>query len=271
MKAVLVFDADNTLWDTDSIFRSAQTALLQILSKSGFVDEPETHVETLRVLDRELFRRMGRFEYNFKVLSKAATYYFAYRLHPDEAVNKAVCTAEEDSCELAGVINDAYSAYEKCLMDIPELYPDTELVLSSISVLRKLRRSLATVLLSEGEPKRLHRILEFHKIGEKFFDNVVVEETKSLKAFEKAKCAGLEYLDNARSIEETILIIVGDSLRRDIKFGNQLGFVTVYKPAPFMGKEEPQELDENPTYTINRLAELPSLLENMGFPIHISV
>jgi FMN phosphatase YigB (HAD superfamily) len=71
MKAVLIFDADNTLWDTDSVFRSAQLSLLRTLQKFHLLSDPEEHLSTLRTIDRELFEQMGRFEYDFKVLSIA--------------------------------------------------------------------------------------------------------------------------------------------------------------------------------------------------------
>lgn len=46
MKFVLLFDADNTLWDTEY----------------NLVTEPESQLDILRKLDRKLFNTMGRFE-----------------------------------------------------------------------------------------------------------------------------------------------------------------------------------------------------------------
>lgn len=268
IEAVLIFDADNTLWDTDSVFRSAQLALLEILAKYGLLTDPESQLETLRMLDRELFSKMGRFEYDFKVLSAALAYYYYKQLPLKDAVHKAISDSKEGYCyQLAVVIDDACHAFKQGLSGIPNLYSDTEAMLSSICALRASKNPVATVLLSEGEPGRLKLILEAHKIVRRgFFDDIIIERTKSKEIFERAKQSGLKHLHKRGDSAQTLFFLIGDSLKRDIKFGNQLGFVTVYKPSPFMGREEPRELDERPCYTIQKLAELPSLLNSLGFP-----
>lgn len=269
MKAVLIFDADNTLWDTDSVFRSAQLALLETLAKDGLLTDPESQLETLRMLDRELFSQMGRFEYDFKVLSAALAYYYSRQLLLKDAVYQAISDMKKGYCsQLAVVIDDACHAFKQGLSGIPNLYPGTEAMLSYISALRASENPVATVLLSEGEPERLKRILKAHQIVRRgFFDDIIIEKTKSKETFERAKQSGLKHLRKAGDSTQTLFFLVGDSLKRDIKFGNQLGFVTVYKPSPFMGREEPRELDERPCYIIQNLGELPSLLNSLGLPL----
>ena len=68
MNSIIVFDADNTLWDTDGVFKNAQKALLQKLADADLLADPDSEISKLRAVDRQLFARMGRFEYNFKAL-----------------------------------------------------------------------------------------------------------------------------------------------------------------------------------------------------------
>lgn len=270
MKFILVFDADNTLWDTDSIFRLAQLSLLEKLAKYNLVTEPESRLDILRKLDRKLFNEMGRFEYNFKVLALALIYYCYHSFSVDNSVYQAIADIKEDkNSEFNAAINDAYNAFQEGLKKIPKLYPDTEDTLQSFSPLRSKKNVLVTILLSEGEPRRLKRILKDQKICSNLFDEIVVKKEKNREIFENAKRMGLKYFTNKREMENTLLIAVGDSLKRDIKFGNQAGFITVYKPSPFMGKEEPCELDEKPCYTIQTLKELPPLLKSLGLPVKL--
>jgi FMN phosphatase YigB (HAD superfamily) len=62
-------------------------------------------------------------------------------------------------------------------------------------------------------------------------------------------------------------IVVGDSLHRDIVFGNQAGMITVYKPSTYLGMEIPQAPEEKPFAVINTLADLPALLRRLDVQV----
>jgi ribonucleotide monophosphatase NagD (HAD superfamily) len=95
---------------------------------------------------------------------------------------------------------------------------------------------------------------------------------KSKETFEQAKEIGLQLLSQTTGVKETAFVLIGDSLHRDIKFGNQAGFITVYKPSAFEGFETPNTSDEQPCYTIKSLEELPSILrEDLGLMIQTLV
>lgn len=174
---------------------------------------------------------------------------------------------EDTNSKFYIAINDAYHAFQQGLKKIPKLYPDVEKTLYSFCPLRAEQNVLVTILLSEGEPIRLKRILKKQKINSNLFDVIVVKKNREF--FENAKQIGLKHFGCYRESEPTHLIAVGDSLKRDIKFSNQAGFITVYKPSPFMGKEEPCELDEKPCYTIQTLKELSPLLKSLGLPVKL--
>jgi putative hydrolase of the HAD superfamily len=261
----MIFDADNTLWDTDSVFRSAQSAILRKLAEAGLVTNPESRLEALRLLDQELTKQLRNFEYDFTVLALAAAYYFSTpSLTLKSAVHKAL-TREEGKIDpkLAIAITEAYESFKDALFKIPKLYPDAEEVLRSINDLKTHGNAIATILLSEGDPARLERILRAHKIRERaFFDEIIIGP-KSKQTFERAKIAGQKHLPRVRPPKSTLVIVTGDSLHRDIKFGNEIGAITVYKPSPFKGDEEPHERNERPNYRISKLSELIAILKSL--------
>lgn len=268
MSAVLVFDADNTLWDTNDVFRRAQLDLLGVLAKEGLMADSESQLDTLRELDRELISRLGSFEYEFRLLSAAVTHFYYHELTPEEAVRRAVSSMSGgDDGRLSRLIDDSYHAYEEALRRIPRLYPDTEEVLSLVQKSRSEKNLIVTVIFSDGKPSRLERILRAHGIrGRGLFDEIVIGR-KSKEAFEKTKELGARHLPNYGADKELLFVMTGDSLKRDIKFGNQTGYVTVYKPANFHGHERPFESDEQPHFTIARLIDLLPILRELGVAV----
>lgn len=262
-KYLLIFDADNTIWDTNAVFESAQLALLNVLSNANLLKDPELHLKTLRTVDKELFTRLGKFEYNFKLLATTLTYYYLYNLPLKDAIDYSVGKESSQICasnQTKNIIDNAYNALRENLEKIPELYPDTNLMFSSLDKL-KSSNCLITILLTEGNSNRISQILEARDSVKSFFDKVLIVSQKSKSEFERAKKIGLNLLsEQNNNYESTILMSIGDSLKRDIKFGNQVGLITVYKPSYFMGVEIPSQEDETPSYEINSLSELPSLL-----------
>jgi putative hydrolase of the HAD superfamily len=264
MDAVIVFDADNTIWDTNSVFKNAQISLLKKLEQNSIIIDPQLYLAPLQEIDLGLVKEEGAFEYDFKLLVAAITFFCSENLSIQAAINRAISyNPEEENPTAISIIDAAYQAYQKALKKLPKLYPDTIEVLSKIHDLKENNR-IYIILLTEGDPKRLEKIIsayKFHQHG--FLDEIIIEK-KSLEAFENAKQIGLQHLSNRDIDQKPLLFAIGDSLRRDIKYGNQAGFITVYKPSPFMGLEEPHDQQEKPKYTIYKLGELLPLLEIFG-------
>ena len=265
--AVLIFDADNTLWHTNAIFRAAQLAALRVLAEASLIVDPEAQLETLRTLDRELVRRMGRFEYDFRVLLAAVSYH-TQGLPAEEAITRAITRSEEGvGLEHSAAVERAHAAFRRGLDEVPPLYPDAEAILTAIRSSQS-DQHIITVLFSEGDPERVERTLRANGVREReFFDEIIVAH-KSREAFEAANELGLQHLPQRKDGGEILTVSIGDALRRDIKFCNQAGFITVYIPSDFHGREEPQEPDEEPCFTIESLRELPAVLRGLGVPLH---
>lgn len=261
MQLVLIFDADNTLWDTDSVFRKAQMAMLETLARARLLKDPGSHLEMLRHIDQELVQRLGTAEYNFQILATALYFVFKEALTPEQAVRKAITHAH--GTEVDAVVQEAYQVFTERLKAIPCLFPDTEGTLSSIRTSVLPNDSVIMIILSEGEPQRLERVLQAHnmrRVG--LFDEIIIAQ-KSRATFELAKQTAYSHHYIAPSGTQPIVILVGDSLHRDIKLGNQTGMITVYKPSAYKGYETPRSADEHPCYTINRLSELPLILKDI--------
>ncbi len=268
MNAVLVFDADNTLWDTNAVFRRAQLDLVRVFVKAGYISDEESQLEILRALDRELSSQLGRFEYDFGLLSAAMAHHCFGASTIEEAVGRALQRRGENlDSDLSALIEEGYHTFEEGLRRIPPLYPDTASVLSSIRASHSTDIHIAILLFSEGNAARLERILQAHEIRDRsVFDEIIISD-KSEESFQAAKLIGLQQLPERPSDTEKHFVMIGDSLQRDIKFGNQAGFVTVYKPTIFLGEETPREQDEQPDFVIRSLSELHSILRDIGIPV----
>ena len=262
MRAGILFDADNTLWDTNAVFREAQLSMLRVLADHDVLDDPERALPTLRAIDMALVDHVGRFEYDVNQLARAVIVHFETGLEGDALIEALSQTPARDA--LAGA---ACRVFMDGLQRVPAVLPDTFEVLRLLHAARQLGAPLTSAVLSEGDPERLERAFRaYHVDIGVLFDEIIVVR-KSRQAFERARAALLDVLPSAADGAETLFMIVGDTLTRDIKFGKQAGFVTVYKPSPFKGVEEPSAEDEIADFTIERLGELPPILGRLGIPL----
>jgi len=263
---VIIFDADNTLWDTDSVFRGAQLDLLRVFVHAGLIREESAELETLRAVDQELVRQLGRFEYDFSALCTAMAHYHSGQPNAQQAVTRTINEHQLDSA-LSDLIARAHSAFEAGLHKIPALFPDTERVLLAIHSYRSIDAGVAVLIFSDGAPERLERILDAHQIRSRGFFDEIIMDRKTVESFKRAKDTGRKFLPQVENNSKTRFMMVGDSLQRDIKLANQAGYVTVYKPGGFLGRESAQQPDEEPTFVIQTLSGLIPVLTELGLAI----
>jgi putative hydrolase of the HAD superfamily len=261
---VLIFDGDNTLWDTDAVFRSAQFGLLTTLGDAGIVHDPHTQLDLLRALDRELISQLGVAEYDFRLLAVAVARFFTGQLTIATAVAHALVPPEADGA-LDAVIDAALDAFRSKLSEVPPLFPGAEIVLTSIRSAITGGAPAASVLYSEGKAERIEHILESHGLQRRGFFDVVVLAPKTVEGFRHAEELGRAYVRHTET-QRGAVVVVGDSLQRDIRPANQIGATTVYKPSKFKGNEVPQSASDAPAYTIGELTELLNILVDFGFP-----
>jgi putative hydrolase of the HAD superfamily len=261
MEALIVFDADNTLWDTNAVFREAQVNLLQVFAEAGLLESPEAELDTLRKIDRALVRVTGQFEYDFASLAVAVRHYYSGVNDAEQAAEFAL--KQIDSVDTS-LIEQSCAAFTQTLEKIPPLFTDTEEVLRILTRSRSLQRSIVLILFTDGQPARIERILAAYGLGEPTFDEVVIGR-KTVESFEMVRKLGLKKLESVNGAEA---LMIGDSLKRDIGPSKQAGFTTIYKPADFLGSETPSQHYESPDFRIESLHQLPDVFERIGLVLH---
>jgi len=264
MHFLLVFDADNTLWDTNSVFHEAHVAMLEVFEAAKLLSDARRQVERVRLIDRALIQHFGRFEYGFENLATAVAYHYRYQADPAVAAAyalergaKALDTLMREAIELA------HRTHANALEQIPPLFPGVAALLGHLLTYRSANPHMATVIFSEGHPQRLQRTIAAYDIERHGYFNEIVIELKTTQAFERVRELGRKYLEILDG-DEVVTIMIGDSMQRDIRLANEAGFTTIYIPASFEGRQEPQSDLEQPDFEIERIADLPAILASLG-------
>ena len=262
MKYVLLIDGDNTLWDSDRVFLRAQEALIEVLRNRG-VDLGPAPMKILRETDLELASQVGTFEYNFALLGRALV--LASRgQEVREAATKAVRSTTIGRAPIwHDWARDAAAAMATVLeQEMPPLLTHAEELLSWLTKERKRDdRRLAVYLVSEGLARRIDRVVRHHQLdgGNTVFDGIRVLPRKTAPVLMNVVEEGRRLLDDQRAR----VLSLGDSLRRDVVPGNQIGAMTIYKPANFFGREEPKGAEQAPNYEVRDLGEALALIKSL--------
>jgi putative hydrolase of the HAD superfamily len=264
MYFVLIFDADNTLWDTNSVFHEAHVAMLEIFEAAQLLSNARHQVERVRAIDRALIQHFGRYEYGFKNLATAVAHHYYDGVDPAVAAARAL---EGDyralNATLRATIEMAYQVHTDALGRVPPLLASVADILVHLRTYRQASPHIATLIFSEGHPERLEKTFTEHRIRQHDYFNEIVIELKSVEAFERVGKLGRQYLAIPDGHEVTT-IVIGDSLQRDIRLGNAAGFTTIYIPGSFEGRQIPQTALDQPDFQIESIEELPSILASLG-------
>lgn len=244
---IIIHDGDNTLWDTNSVFRRAQLTMLEGL---GLLQDPRSGPSmllALREIDREIWTKTGKFEYDPILLALE----LAHRLG----------NMPHDVAAQSETVKAAYSGYLRASRQIPRLLPHARSYLEWLKAKRTQHPAmLISVLFTEGDPVRLQQIVQRHGfLPDGDAVDMVYMQRKTEEGFRDAIEKGKLLLRQDAQLHPKV-IVVGDSLERDIALGNAVGAVTIYKPAGFHGRELAVAQRFNPTFTISSLAQLPRII-----------
>jgi putative hydrolase of the HAD superfamily len=264
MDFVLIFDADNTLWDTNAVFHAAHIAMLEVFEAAQLLTNAHHQMERLRAIDRALMQHFGRYEYGFKNLATAVAHYYHYGVDPATAAARAL-TGDTQALKptLQAAIDTAYQVHTAALTHIPPLFASVADLLVHLRAYRDVHPHIATLIFSEGHPDRLEKTLTAHLIRQRnYFDDIVIE-FKTTEAFQRVGQLGRQYLA-VPDDHEVMTIVIGDSLQRDIRLANAAGFTTVYIPGSFEGQQVPQTALDHPDFQLESISELPSVLAALG-------
>lgn len=240
MVSTIYTDADNTLWDTDAVFRAAQIALLD-------------HVETIAAAktsasDRLAFVR----EYDQAIASQhherlryppallAHALMLALRgTSPTEAAKRVIRDGG------LPVTDDAVGRFAGMLKTLPPLLPG---VREGIDLAE--RGGFKIYVVTEGTQERTARNLRDHGLLE--HTTQVLSATKSVTLYTR-----LKILAGSSSVA-----MIGDQLDRDVLYAREAGLFAVWVPGAFRPKWVDAEASANASFVARDfLAAMTWLLE----------
>jgi putative hydrolase of the HAD superfamily len=269
MAFVLIFDADNTLWDTNAVFQAAHIAMLEVFEQAQLLAHAPSQIAPLRAIDRALMQHYGRHEYDFKTLVAALAYHYLHGFSPDQAAAYAAAKGEaEFDATTRLLMQNAYEVHVRALAELPPLFPGVMEMLTHLHTSRASLPHLSVVMFSEGHPARLEQTIEAHCMRQVSYFNEIVMDRKSVDAFKRVGALGRQYLADAKTCDVTT-IVVGDSIPRDIRYAKAAGFTTVYIPSQFQEWEIPQSAMDRPDFQIASLLELPPILASLGLDLRV--
>lgn len=250
LHGVYIVDADNTLWDTNEVFVAAQRKMVGALRENGCGLDDEAALQAIRALDLEIGVALNDFEYDFTRLA-CALLLLDQGLPGSEAV-RLVTAADPPAREWARAQDAAGTFYAHLQGHVPRLFAG---VPETLAALRS--RGNVLVLHSEGLRARIKHTMAVHAL-EPLFDCLALER-KSRHSFQRAREAGADLFRSAAGRDPERCIVVGDSPKRDIRFGNLIGATTVFKPGGWLGLEIPGDPLLTPDFTIRAFPELLEL------------
>ena len=250
LRGVYIIDADNTLWDTNQVFLGAQMEMIGMLRQNGCRLDQEAAFQAIRALDFKIALALDDFEYDFSRLACALI--LVDQGLPDTEAVQLACAAEPPGDEWKTARQAGWAFCRYLNGNCPPLFAG---VLETLNALRAGGNTL--VLHSEGLRARILRTLSAHSL-EPLFDCLTLER-KSRDSFQYARQTGERLFRISTGGKPEYCIVVGDSPKRDIRFGNLIGAVTVFKPGGWLGVEVPDDPLLTPDFTIGHFPELLEL------------
>lgn len=267
--SAIVVDADNTLWDTNSVFGAARQRMVSVLATDQAVSEPGGPKNEYRDVVRQLARRLSLItgQNDLALLARGMALFLSADA-PDRDVGRiewAARRAEAGASPKDGAqearIEAAAEAFREALRTAPPLLDGAEALLRAIRGWRATRPDhRQSVLFSEGDPDRLQFAFEAYDIGTgRHFDDIVLRE-KTQNAFAEVRESIERALGTASVSSQVDIAVLGDSLKRDIRPANAMGCTTVYCPGDFKGHETPDAPVEAPDHTVPTLNDALDIL-----------
>lgn len=243
-RATVFVDADNTLWDTDTVFARAQLALLDAVATAlgAFVPSSDT-LAFIRMIDQALAERHhAGLRYPPHLLIRA-TELALNGMQPDAAARTAWKGRSHYniSDDVAGKIEQDFFA---------ALATPPELRLGVVEGLERLQAADCLLLvISEGAKAKIDRNAE--RLGVAMFFDRVIEAPKSPEIYQRVlRLTGAP----------TRAFMVGDQLDRDIAPAKVAGIGTIYFPGGFQPRWSPAVEKIRPDHVVANFAEVPDII-----------
>ena len=125
------------------------------------------------------------------------------------------------------------------------------LVENAVACLKKLSKEYILFLVVKGGEERKNLI---HSLNiDRFFKFISVEEEKSINQFKECQ---------SKLNPNTKWFVVGDRIRREIRFGNQCDMKTIWLKSGKFASEGPRKDIERPDVIIHEFEEILEVIKN---------
>ncbi len=134
--------------------------------------------------------------------------------------------------------------YNRTIFDpeTDDLYPGV------LDLLKRLFQENELFLVSRNEPERKNRVRE---LGiEKYFQEMLFVDEKTEGIFAEI------------AADSKMVVVVGDSIRDEIRIGNLLGFVTVRVAKGIFKMQKPEDENQTADYEIADIRELEKIIKS---------
>lgn len=243
-RTAIFMDADNTLWDTDTVFARAQLGLLGAVETAmGVALSDLDRLAFLRAIDQAIaVRHHAGLRYPPQLLVRATELALG-GMKADEAAR----TAWRGGASYSLSDSDVVTIEQHFLSDLaatPQPRP------GATEGLNKLEQMGCLLLIvTEGPKAKFERIADRLELA-KFFDRII-EGHKGPELYRRV-------LSLTRASAPAYMI--GDQLDRDIKPAKDAGLATIYFPGGFRPRWAPDEDSIQPDYIISSLDEVPAIV-----------
>ncbi|MBN1265906.1 MAG: HAD family hydrolase [Anaerolineales bacterium] len=231
MIRVVAFDADDTLWNNEVLYKRAEKRFDDLMHDAGFTGS------AIEVLNAVESRNVPLYGYGIK----------SFTLSMIEAavdIGDGFCKSEW--------IRSILTFSKEILDSDVELFPHT------LATLETLSKKFDLMLITKGELSEQERKIQRTGVAD-FFDNIEILGSKHVGAYQAV-------LQKHRISPETFLM-VGNSLRSDILPVVSLGGHAVYVPYENTWVYEyvsEEDIDDSAYQTIDHLGLLPQALQALN-------
>lgn len=248
--ATVFVDADNTLWDTDSVFADAQRNMLKrVEDATGAAANGDDRLAYVRAVDQAIaVRHHARLRYPPKLLVRGLE--AALAGHPADRAARAAWRSPAASRLPKDRVDEIEQAFFVDLGHDPELRPGVR------EGLEALRAADCVVLIvTEGPRAKVEettKSLALHNLITR-----IIEGPKRPELYQRV----LRLMGAPKRA-----FMVGDQLDRDIAPAKAAGLETIYFPGGFQPRWAPDEAHVRPDHVIGTFAEVPDIVLARGGP-----
>jgi putative hydrolase of the HAD superfamily len=215
-RPIVLTDADNTLWDTDSVFANAQLRLLSLVEAlAGQSCPKQDRLAFVRRFDQALAARHHlNLKYPPQMLVVALS--CGLRSNGIDRIAEDIVSGRQSQELASGEVEAAVAVYAEALRSVPELLPTVK-----DGLLAAKTYELPVYVVTEGSVEKQRRIVATHGL-----DAVILgvwELAKNVSQFQRLR----------RRFEPSTVVVLGDQVDRDIVPAHAAGCRTVLIPSRF--------------------------------------